>query len=75
MLDKLKQYGTTILGFIVVVLGGILFNRNRKLQKVESELSQEKTTTEISLNEQAREAAKDNADALVDEYERLKRDD
>ena len=44
-------------------------------QSLESELASEKSTTEIKLNDVARENAKQHADNLVAEYERLKRDD
>jgi hypothetical protein len=75
MLETIKKYASLAYGLLIVILGGLLVNRNRKLQQTESELAHEKTTTEIKLNDQAREAAKSNADELLANYERLKRDD
>lgn len=72
MISKLKTYLNTALAFVVVILGGILFNRNRKVQSLESELAKERADDAIKQNEEDRQAAKQNADELVASYERLK---
>lgn len=73
MIEKLKSYANYVFGAVIIILGGVLFNRNRKLQQTESELATAVTKTEITLNDQARKAATDTANALVDDYERSKR--
>jgi hypothetical protein len=72
-MEKLKAWMGYISGLVVLVLSALLFRQKRKTEETESELVHEKTTTEIRLNDQAREAAKANADNLVDEYERSRR--
>ena len=74
MLEKIKQHATTVLGFLVVILGGILFNRNRKLQKVESELRLDKANGIIKETDNERTIAKEQANDAVRDYERLKRE-
>lgn len=74
-MGKVKEYLGYISGLAILVLSALLFRQTRKIEQVESELAGEKSNTEIKLNDQAREAAKQHADNLVDEYERLKRDD
>lgn len=73
MIEKLKSYSSYALGLAILVLSALLFRKSRQLDSTQSELSHEKTTTEIKLNDQAREAAKQSADSLVDDYERSKR--
>lgn len=73
MLETIKKYASLAYGLLIVILGGLLFNRNRKLQQTESQLASAVANTEIKLNDQAVEAARANADALVDDYERSKR--
>lgn len=75
MIAKIKSAFTYILGFITLILGALFYAQKRKTESVESDLAHEKSSTEIKLNDQAREAAKSNADALISEYERLKRDE
>lgn len=82
MIEKLKSYLGYLSGLAVLVLSALLFRKSRQLETTQSELASEKSTTEIKLNDQAREAAKEHADNLVndyesarDEYERLKRGD
>ncbi len=75
MIEKLKSYLSYASGLAILVLSALLFRKSRKLEATESELAHEKTTTEIKLNDQAREAAKSTADELLANYERLKRDD
>ncbi len=74
MMETIKKYANLAYGLLIVILGGLLFSRNRKVQTLESELTHEQNTTEIKLNDQAREAAKSTADELLANYERLKRD-
>ena len=73
MLERIKRGASFILGLITLILGAILFSQRRKIDKVENELAHEKTTTEIKLNDQARKDAKENADHLVEDYEKSKR--
>lgn len=75
MLEKLKSYLSYASGLVILVLSALLFRKSRQQDATQAELAHEKTTTEIKLNDQAREAARANADDLVAEYERLKRDD
>ncbi len=74
MIETIKKYAGLAYGLLIVILGGLLFNRNRKLQQTESRLASAVANTEIKLNDQAREAAKSSADELLANYERLKRD-
>lgn len=74
MLTKIKSYAATIAAVVIAVLSALLFNRNRKVQSLESDLAKEKANDAIKQNEQDRQAAKQNADALVEVYDRLKRD-
>lgn len=74
MIDKIKSYINAILGFAIVILGALLFNRNRKLQQAESELANEKAKEAVHDNDRDREAARQEADALVIDYERRKRE-
>lgn len=75
MIDKIKQYASYVLGLAVLILSALFLRQSRKTDAVESELAHEKTSTEIKLNDQARKAARDTANDLVESYERLKRDD
>lgn len=75
MIEKLKSYLSYASGLAILVLSALLFRQRRVADKLQSELAHEQNTTEIKLNDQAREAARANADDLVAEYERLKRDD
>ena len=73
MIETIKKYASLAYGLLVVILGGLLFNRNRKLQQTESQLASAVTNKEIAVNDEARKAATDNANELVDEYERSRR--
>lgn len=73
MMERLKSALNLIFGAAIVILGAILFNRNRKVQSLESEVAKEKANDAIKENEHDRQIARDNADALVDDYERSKR--
>jgi ABC-type nickel/cobalt efflux system permease component RcnA len=72
-MEKVKQILEKISYLIIVILGYVLFDRNRKLQQAETDLAREKTNGEIKSNEAERQIAKNNADQLVDEYDRSKR--
>lgn len=75
MLEKIKSYAAAIAAVVIAVLSALLFRKSRQFDATQSELAHEKTTTEIKLNDHAREAARANADDLVAEYERSKRPD
>ena len=74
MLAKIKQFAGYLYGLVILVLVALYSIQKRKTEQVESELNHEKADSGIKLNEQARQAAKSNADALLAEYERLKRE-
>lgn len=73
MLDKIKAYLSYASGLTILVLSALLFRKSHQQDATQSELAHEKTTTEIKLNDEAREAAHANADELLANYERLKR--
>lgn len=73
-METIKKYASLLYGLIIVILGGILLNRNRKLQSAESELAKEKSGNEIRGNDNDRKIAKDVADDLLAEYERIRGD-
>ncbi len=73
MIDKVKSVLSYILGVVVLILSGVLFSRNRKLERAESDLASAKSKGEIDSNEKDRQTAKSTANDLVAEYERLKR--
>jgi len=74
MIEKIKSYGAAIITAVIGILAALLFRQSKKTAEVQSELNHEKATTEIKLNDQAREAAKQSADDLVKAYDNLKRD-
>lgn len=74
MLNKIKSASRYVLGLLVLILSALLFRKSRQQDATQSELTHEKNSTETKLNDQAREAARSNANDLVTEYERLKRD-
>lgn len=74
-MGKIKQYATHFYGLVILILGGLLFRQTRKTEQVESELVKEKANGEIKANEAERLAAREHADALVDEYAKLRGDD
>ena len=75
MIEKIKRILNALVGPVIIILGYFLYNRNRELQRAESELIKEKANAEIKANEAERQMARDNANDLVEQYERLKRDD
>lgn len=75
MIQKIKDYAGLIGAAIIAILSALLFRKSRQLESTQTELIHEQNTTEIKLNDQAREAAKSTADELLANYERLKRDD
>lgn len=74
MLEKIKSYLSYASGLAILVLSALFFSQKRKTERVESELASAITKTEISLNDQATEAARTHADRLVEDYEKSKRD-
>lgn len=74
MLEKIKQYSSYALGLAVLLVSALLFRKSKQLDNTESQLAHEKTTTEITLNDEVRKAAAANADALLDEYHKLRGD-
>lgn len=75
MLEKIKSAASYIYTLGILVLSALLFRKSRQLDATQSELAHEQNTTEIKLNDQAREAAAAHADELVDEYNKLRGDD
>lgn len=75
MLEKLKSYAAAIAAVVIAVLSALLFRQKRQTRSLESALITEKADNVIKENERDRQIARDNADQLVAEYERLKRDD
>lgn len=82
MIDKVKLYVAVIQKYALLILGGalglvtaLLLRQSRKTDAVKSELAGALNDTEIKLNDQAREAARANADALVYDYHKLRGDD
>lgn len=75
MLEKIKAYLGYVSGIAILVLSSLLFRKSRQQDATQSKLVHEQNTTEIKLNDQAREAAKSSADELLANYERLKRDE
>ena len=75
MISKIKEYLVIAAGLVIAVLSALLFASKRKTENLESELAHEKVDNNIRSNENERKIARDNADALVSEYERLKRDE
>ena len=73
-MERLKNAMSYLFGLATLILGALYFGQKRKTERVESELAHEKSTTEITLNEEARKAAKSTADDLLANYERLKRE-
>lgn len=75
LLERVKEWARFAGLAVIAVLGILLFRRGKQVEQAQSELAKEKSNTEIKLNDQAREAARANADALVDEYHKLRGDD
>ena len=74
-METIKKYAGIIGAAVIAILSALLFRKSRQLDNTQSELAHEQHSTEIKLNDQAREAARANADALVDEYHKLRGDD
>lgn len=72
MIEKLKSYLNYAVGLVILILGGILLNRNRKLQKTESELATAVAKNATQENDNDRAIAKTHADDLVKSYDELK---
>jgi len=69
-LNNIQSYALAILTAVAGIAMALLFRQKKKTEQVESELAGAITNTEIKLNDQAREAAKENADALIADYAR-----
>ncbi len=74
-MEKIKQYAATLYGLIILILGALLFRQNKRTESVESELASQKAQEGVRTNEAERQIARDNANGLVESYERLKRDE
>lgn len=74
MIEKIKSALSYVFGLAVVILGALLFNRNRKLQQAESELAKATADKEIAVNDQKYQDAKRRADDSGAEYERIRGD-
>lgn len=72
-MSKIREWVSFIFGAVALVFGVLFYAQKQKTESVESDLAKEKSTTEIKLNDQEREAAKSNADDLLADYERSKR--
>lgn len=75
MIQKVKDGIAYVLGLAILVLSALLFRKGRQNEALESELAREKANDAIKQNEADRQAAREHADALVDEYEKLRGDD
>jgi LPXTG-motif cell wall-anchored protein len=74
MWSKIKNAGTAILGFLVLVLGGFLFASRRKNEGLESDLANAQNESKTKDVDHAREIAKKEAADLLASYESAKRD-
>lgn len=74
MIQKIKEYANYVLGLALLIVSAMFFRKKMQNEKLESELNHEKVNNDIKQNEEDRLAAKSAADALVADYERLKRD-
>lgn len=74
MLERIKSWAGYFYGLVILLLVALLSRQKKKTEEAESELAHTKNETEIKLNDQAREAARANADSLVDEYHKLRGD-
>jgi hypothetical protein len=72
MIEKIKAYASYLYGLVILILGALYFGQKRKTESAESELASEKAQGAIRENEQDRQAAREHANDLVNEYERLK---
>lgn len=75
MIAKIKSYASYILSLAVLILSALFYAQKRKTENAQSELAHEKSSTEIKWNEKDRQAARDHANDLLDNYERLERDE
>lgn len=71
----MKKYWDKLIYALLLVLGALLYRQTKKTESAESELAKEKANGEIKANEAERVATREHADALVAEYEKLKRED
>lgn len=74
-MTKIKEWFAYASGLIILILSALLFRKSKKLDQAESELVQEKSNEVIRENEKERISARDDAERLADEYEKLRGDD
>jgi hypothetical protein len=74
VVEKIKSSVAYILGVIAFILGALFYAQRRKTDSVESELATEKSKEAVKENDHDRQIAKENADNLVADYERRKRE-
>lgn len=75
MWNKIKFYAVFLATMVIGILSALLLREKRKVDGLENDLTKEKVNNEIKANEKELLAARSDADALVDEYERSKRSD
>lgn len=75
MCEKIKGYIGYLYGLFILLLVALYSRQKKKTEEAESALEHAKADKEISLNEQARQEARQNAAILVEEYERLKNEE
>lgn len=73
MIEKIKSAANCILTLGLLVLGFLFSRKSKQLSQAQSDLAKAVSSKELAVNDQAREAAKNHADALVDEFERSRR--
>lgn len=73
-LEKVKSAINYVAGLLIALLAILLFRQQRKTESAESELATEKANSAVKEIDHDREIAKQEADALVVDYERRKRE-
>lgn len=71
-METIKKYVGIFGAAVIAILGALLYRKDKQLDTAESQVASEKTTTEITLNDEARKAAKQTADDLLTAYEKMK---
>lgn len=72
MLNKIKEYAGYVFAGVIAILGALLYRQNKKTDQVESDLAGAIAKNKVQEVDHDREIAKQNADALVNDYERRK---
>lgn len=75
MIETIKKYAGIFGAAVIAILGALLYRKDKQLDNAQLQAAHEKSTTEITLNDEARKAATDTADGLLANYEKLKRGD